>query len=54
MSLVATISMKEGATVGNTMSDDAAALVEKVSTEAADAMPQAEIPAENAEETPAN
>jgi preprotein translocase subunit SecG len=54
LSLVATISMKEGATVGNTMSDDAAALVEKVSTEAADAMPQAEIPAENAEETPAN
>ena len=55
LSLVATISMKEGSVVGSTMSDDAAALTEKVAAEAAaDAMPQAEIPAENAEETPAN
>ena len=55
LSLVATISMKEGSVAGSTMSDDAAALVEKVAADvAADAMPQAEIPAENAEETPAN
>ena len=52
LTLVATISMKDGAAVENSLQKDAAALVEKVSAEAAaDAMPQAEIPAE---ETPAN
>ena len=43
---------KDGAAVENSLQKDAAALVEKVSAEAAaDAMPQTEIPAE---ETPAN
>ena len=56
LSLVATISMKDGATSGSSLESDVKALSEKVATEAAtDAMPQAEIPAEEAPaETPAN
>ncbi|MBQ2373832.1 MAG: preprotein translocase subunit SecG [Alistipes sp.] len=51
LSLIATISMKEGVVAGSSMQSDAEALIEKVSAEAAtDAMPQAEISSENAEE----
>ena len=51
LSLIATISMKDGATVESSLQKDAAALMEQVNANApADAMPQAEIPAE----TPAN
>ena len=54
LSLVATISMKDGVKAGSSLDSDAKALTEKVSADvAADAMPQAEIPTENAEETPA-
>lgn len=52
LSLIATISMKDGATVKSSLQNDAAALMEQVNANAAaDAMPQTEIPAE---ETPAN
>ena len=47
LSLIATISMKDGATVESSLQKDAAALMEQVNANApADAMPQAEIPAE--------
>ena len=50
LSLVATISMKDGVSTENSLQKDAAALMEQVNADAdADAMPQAEIPAENAE-----
>lgn len=55
LSLVATISMKDGVGTGSSLESDAAALMEKVASESAtDAMPQVEIPAEEAPaETPA-
>ena len=53
LSLIATISMKDGATVESSLQKDAEALMEHVNANAAqNAMPQAEVPA--AEETPAN
>ena len=58
LSLIATISMKDGVSTGSSLQSDAEALIEKVSTETAPAMPQAEInteeaPAEAPAETPA-
>ena len=53
LSLIATISMKDGATVESSLQKDAEALMEHVNANASqNAMPQAEVPA--AEETPAN
>ena len=50
LSLVATISMKDGVATENSLQKDAAALMEQVNANvAADAMPQAEIPAETTE-----
>jgi preprotein translocase subunit SecG len=47
LSLVATISMTDGVGAGSSLERDAAALMEEVAAEAAtDAMPQAEVPAE--------
>lgn len=55
LSLVATISMKDGVGTGSSLESDAAVLMEKVTSETVtDAMPQAEISAEEAPaETPA-
>lgn len=53
LSLIATISMKDGVTVESSLQKDAAALMEKVNANTAtDAMPQAEIPAEAPAEAP--